>query len=134
VIDDGRVLLTLVGLLVGAGLGAWLTYRQCKRHFDARLRESSVAIELQYSGLVDKFRAAHAKQHAEIEQQRSSTARQVAAAVAEPRAAVGRLEQRLQAAYAELDRLRDASGVTPARPVLEDGHGFAATQPMHAGM
>jgi hypothetical protein len=45
-----------------------------------------------------------------------------------------RLEQRLQGAYAELDRLRELTGAKPPRPVFEENHGFAATQPMHAGM
>ena len=134
VIDDGRVVLMLVGLLIGAGCGAWLVHRQWKRHFDAKLRETTDALQSQHIALLDKFRAAHTKLHAELEQQRSSNARQVAAAVAEPRAAVVRLEQRLQGAYAELDRLRELTSTKPARPVFDENHGFAATQPMHAGM
>ena len=124
----------LVGLLIGAGIGAWLAHRHWRRHFDTKLRESADALQSQQSGLLEKFRAAHAKLLTELEQQRSSTSRQVAAAVAEPRAALMRVESRLQGAYAELDRLRTLSSARPARPVYEESHGFAATQPMHAGM
>jgi hypothetical protein len=134
VIDDGRAILMLVGLLTGAGFGAWLVHRQWKRHFDARLRESADSIQSQHITLLEKFRAAHTKLHAELEQQRGSNARQVAIAVAEPRAALMRLEQRLKGAYAELDRLRELTSARPARPMCEENHGFAATQPMHAGM
>ena len=124
----------LVGLLIGAGIGAWLAHRQWKRHFDVKLRKSTDALQSQHSGLLEKFRAAHTKLTSELEQQRSNTSRQVAAAVAEPRAALMRLESRLQGAYAELDRLRALSSAKPARHVYEESHGFAATQPMHAGM
>jgi hypothetical protein len=47
---------------------------------------------------------------------------------------VQRLEERLKVAYAELDRVREASGAKPLRHTNLDTQGFAATQPMHPGM
>jgi hypothetical protein len=129
VIDDGRAVLMLLSWLIGAGVGAWLVHRQWKRHFEVRLRESTDALQAQHTGLLEKFRAAHAKLHADLEQQRS-TARLVAAAAAEPRRALLRLEDRLQAAYAELDRLREQSDDMPMYGRADENHGFAATQPM----
>ncbi len=133
VIEDGRVVMTLIALLIGAGAGAWLAHSLGRRRLEARVREATDALEQQHAGVLDRFRAAHARLHADLEHQRRGTARQVAAAVAEPRAAVLRVEERLKAAYAELDRVRDAATGRPPRPLIEE-HGFAATQPMHAGM
>jgi hypothetical protein len=135
VIDDGRLILTLLGMLTGSLCSAWLAHRLWRRRFDRRLREAVDELHAQHTGLLDKYRSAHARLNAELEQQRAGTSRQVAAAVAEPRAALLRLEDRLKRAYAELDRLREGtSSRQTVRPVSEDTQGFAATQPMHNGM
>ena len=134
VIEDGRLVLALVGLVIGAVAGAWIVHNQWRRRFGARLREATHAHHAHHIGLLEKYRAAHIKLHAEVEQLRADAARQIAAAVAEPRAALIRVEARLQGAYAELDRLRAASNPKPAVEAREESHGFAATQPMHAGM
>jgi hypothetical protein len=133
VIEDGRLALALAGLMIGAGVGAWIVHRQWRRRFDARLREATHAHHAHHIGLLEKYRAAHAKLQAEVEQLRAGAARQIALA-AEPQAALIRVEARLQGAYAELARLRAASNSKPAREAREENHGFAATQPMHTGM
>ena len=134
VIEDGQLALALAGLVIGAALGAWIVHRHWRRRFDARLRAATHAHHAHHIDLLDKYRAAHAKLQAELEQLRAGAARQIALAVAEPRAALIRVEARLQGAYAELDRLRAASNPMPAREAREESHGFAATQPMHTGM
>ena len=133
VIEDGRLLLMLIALLAGAGAGAWIVHRVLRRRFDTKLHEATEALQQQHSVVLDRFRAAHARLHTEHELQRAGTARQIAAATAEPRSTITRLQERLNAAYAELDRIREAAGAKPAPAKLDD-HGFAATQPMHAGM
>ncbi|HMC16091.1 MAG TPA: hypothetical protein VKI18_10695 [Albitalea sp.] len=134
VIEDGRLVLTLLGLAIGAAIGAWIVHRQWRRRFDARLREATHAHHAHHIGLLEKYRTAHIKLQVEVEQLRAGAARQIAAAAAEPRAALIRVEARLQGAYAELDRLRTAPNPKPAVEPREESHGFAATQPMHAGM
>jgi len=133
VIEDGRLVWMLIALLVGAAASAWVAHRVLRRRFDTRLRQATDALQQQHGAVVDRFRAAHARLHTEHELQRAGTARQVAAATAEPRATISRLQERLNAAYAELDRIREASGDKPGKAKLDD-HGFAATQPMHSGM
>ena len=133
VIEDGRVVMMLVALLTGAGAGAWFAHSLARRRLDDRVRQATDALQQQHMAVLDRFRAAHARLHADLEQQRLGTARQVAAAVAEQQASVRRLDERLRVAYAELDRIRDVSSGKPPRPLIED-HGFAATQPMHTGM
>ena len=122
--------MALAGLLVGVIVGAFVVHRQWRRRFAAKLHETIEAERAQQIGLLEKYRAAHAKLHAEVEQLRAGAQRQVAAAVAEPRAALARVEARLQGAYAELDRLRAVAKPKPAPEAHEENHGFAATQPM----
>jgi hypothetical protein len=69
----------------------------------------------------------------ELEQARNSFKRQLAVVADEPRAAAARAEERLRAAYDELDRLR-RSGAPPDTATAELSDGFAATRPMREGM
>ena len=92
------------------------------------------ALQKQNAALADQLRAAPARAQAELEQLRQAQKRQLLAAQAEPQAAATRAEQRLVAAYEELDRLRrQLAGAAHTEP-SELGDGFAPTQPMRDGM
>ena len=69
----------------------------------------------------------------EVDLSGSSFKRQLAVAADEPRAAAARAEERLRAAYDEMDRMRrDGKPPDTTSPELNDG--FAATRPMRDGM
>jgi hypothetical protein len=74
VIEDGRVVLTLVALLVGAGGGAWTAHRLWRRRFETKLRGVTSALQQQHQVVLDRFRSAHAKLHSDLEQPRSNHA------------------------------------------------------------
>jgi hypothetical protein len=97
----------------------------------AQVRRAADALKQQHSAVVDGLRGAQTRAQTELEQTRTAFKRQLDSAAAEPRAAAARAEERLLAAYAELDRLRRGGGPTsPAE--LSDG--FAATRPMREGL
>ena len=63
-------------------------------------------------------------------EQATAFKRQLAVASEEPRAAMHRAEDRLKAAYAELDRMRSAARSDGEAGSSELSDGFAATRPM----
>ncbi len=119
---------------VGAVAGGWVMLRIARfRHGRALLRATD-ALHKQNAALTDQLRAAPARAQAELEQLRQAHKRQLQAAQAEPQAATARAEQRLVAAYEELDRLRrQVAGVGSTVP-SDLGDGFAPTRPMRDGM
>ena len=123
-------ILVAVGLMVGLVGGACATLRFARARFDAQLKRVTEDLHQRHAAMAEQLRTAQVRSQTELEQSRNSFKRQLAVMAAEPRAALERAEDRLKAAYAELDRLRGKT--EPARPELSDG--FAATQPMHKGM
>ena len=120
--------------LLGAALAWWSTQRVLQARFGTKLRLSEQALRQQQDAALAKMRADHTSARLEMETQRSSLPRQIAAATAEQRATAARLEERLKMAYAELDRLRvQINGPTPPR-TPEQIDGFANTQPFRPGL
>ena len=121
------------GMLIGAALASWVSFRLARVRYAKRVRKALDELQQKYAATAEQLRLAQARAGAEMEQARSAFKRQLATATDEPRAALARVEERLKAAYAELDRLRAGSGASDtAAADLADG--FAATRPMHAGM
>jgi|GEM_PF-1582195 len=120
--------------LVGAALGGWAVQRIARfRNSRALLRATDV-LQKQNAALADQLRVAAARARAEVEQLRQAHKRQLQAAQAEPQAATARAEQRLVAAYEELDRLRRQVAGAPNTEPSGLGDGFAPTRPMRDGM
>lgn len=121
-------------LAAGVVLGGFATLRLTRKGFDARLRRATQGVQQQHAALIDQLRAGQTRVLSELEQSRSHFKRQLATAGVEPRAAAARSEERLKAAYEELDRLRARLEGPETAPNPDLGDGFAATRPMHAGM
>ena len=120
--------------VVGAVVGGWVVQRIARfRHGRALLRATE-ALQKQNAALADQLRAAQARAQGELEHLRQAHKRQLLAAQAEPQAATARAEQRLVAAYEELDRMRRQLAGTANTERSELGDGFAATRPMRDGM
>ncbi len=126
-----------VGLALGSGMGAavglllgWLLAR--RRHAEQlRVAHDEMAKKLAFGA--DQVRAVQARSQADLDHARAGFKRQLAAAAEAPVAAMKQAEQRLRAAYDEIDRMRRATLDTDsARSELSDG--FAATRPMRDGM
>lgn len=109
---------------LGAVLGGLFTMRVTQARFEVKLRDAGAELTKRHAAATNELRAAHVRAQGEVEQMRASCNRQLVAAREGPRAAVQRAEERLQAAYAELDRLRAAS--SRAQPAAT--HGFAPTE------
>jgi hypothetical protein len=123
-------IIAVVALLGGAILGALLTWNTLNGRFGATVRRMEAELRDKVAAAADKSRVDLLRLQSELAERKTAQAKEIAAAIAEPRSAVVRLEQRLQAAYAELDKLRaqvDPKSVSPL-PAPKDG--FAATQPM----
>ena len=122
-----------VALVLGAGVGGWAAARVQRKRLAARVRRVTVEMEQKHAVTAEQLRSAQANAKREFEQERGSFKRQLAQAVEAPRAAVARAEERLRAAYDELDRLRgSAQGTDLSSADIADG--FAATRPMRQGM
>jgi uncharacterized coiled-coil protein SlyX len=119
------------GLMIGLAAGALVAQQALGKRFDARMARHTQKVSQQQSATLDKLRASQSMAQSELEHLRGNLPKQVAAAVAEHRAQVIRLEDRLKATYAELDNLR-SQAAAPARPVAERPNGFAATMPMES--
>ena len=126
----------LVGgmLVVGVIAGAWVTLRYARSRFDAQLRRVTDDMHQRQTALAEQLRTAEMRSQADLEQSRNSFKRQLAVMAAEPRAALERAEDRLKAAYAELDRMRGNHSAGPDTGSSELSDGFAATRPMREGM
>jgi hypothetical protein len=122
-----QLILGLAVAVVLCGAGAWWwAMRQQNRRFDARLQRAVTGLRRQHEAVVDKLTAAHEVEKKALEGQRNSSSRHVVSE--EQRAAMSRLEDRLSAAYTELDRLRlQVNGPAPQGKGKEAG-GFATTE------
>ncbi len=124
-------LAVVAALLLGAGVGFWRATELAKRRLDAQVKRAAETLRQQHTAVVDGLRIVQSRTQAALEQSRASIKRQIDTAVAEPRAAAARSEERLLAAYAELDRLR--LGDEPSGPA-ELSDGFAATRALRRGL
>ena len=124
--------LVVAVLVMGVTAGGWVTLRITRMRFDAQLRRTTDDLHQRHSAMAEQLRTAQVRSQAELEQARNSFKRQLLVMAAEPRAALERTEDRLKAAYAELDRLRGKNAPDTGRHELTDG--FAPTQPMHKDM
>ncbi len=125
-------LLVGVALVFGAVAGGLGTLRIARLRFARQLRRATEDVQQRHVATLDQLRAAQVRAQTELDQSRNSFKRQLAVMAAEPRAALERAEERLKAAYAELDRLRGKG--TPDTGSAELSDGFAATRPMRDGM
>lgn len=127
--STGFWIVAVVALLGGAGLGAVLMWNMLNGRFTAAIRRMETESRDKVTAATDKLRADLVRAQTELASRKATQAKEVAAGAAEARAAVVRLEQRLEMAYAELDRLRaqvDPKSIAP----LPAPDGFASTQPM----
>jgi uncharacterized membrane protein YccC len=125
----GMTLGGATGIVVGLLLG-WLLAR--RRHA-AQLRRASDEMEKKLAFGADQVRAVQARSQADLDQARAGFKRQLAAASEAPVAAMKQAEERLRAAYDEIDRMRRAAlAADTGSSELSDG--FAATRPMRDGM
>jgi esterase/lipase len=118
----------------GLVIGGWFTLNLTRKRFDARARRTADELQQKYGSTADQLRAAQVRAQNELDQVRNSFKRQLAAASDEPRASVARAEERLKAAYAEIDRLRAALNAAPDTDHSTLTDGFAATRPMREGL
>ena len=133
---DANTVWWLVGSagVVGGVLGGWVVHRIARFRNNRALLRATDTLQKQNAALTDQLRAAPARAQAELEQLRQAHKRQLQAAQAEPQAATARAEQRLVAAYEELDRLRRQVAGAPNTEPSGLGDGFAPTRPMRDGM
>lgn len=96
--------------------------------FQSKLRSTADELKHQHASEAEELRSAQTRAQAELVQARALFKRQLASAAEGPRAAAMQAEERLRAAYDELDRLRrEADRKSKGR---ESNDGFAATRPM----
>jgi molecular chaperone GrpE (heat shock protein) len=118
---------TLLALLAGGGLGAWLGRRGPLNELAERTRRAEKDLQEQRSRAEESLRAMQAKAAKDLEDARSRWQAETAAATAAQRAESEKLSRHLTEAYDELDRLRvRAAGKQPP----DTGQGFAATMPL----
>lgn len=122
-------IVAVVALLGGAGIGALLTWNVLNGRFGATVRRIETEAREKVAAATDKLRVDLVRLQTELAERKSAQSKQAAAGAAEARAAVVRLEQRLEVAYAELDKLRVQIDPKSVKP-LPAPDGFASTQPM----
>ncbi len=116
-------------LLIGTAIGWAIAMRVSRTNFVAQLRATTDQLEQRNSAAADELRTVQTRAQRELELARLSFKRQLASAGDRPRAAMLDAEERLRAAYDELDRLRRSP---PARSAgakgeKEKSDGFANT-------
>jgi hypothetical protein len=116
------------GFGFGAALGASVAWRAARSRFDSTLRLTADQLKNAHASEADQLRSAQTRAQAELLQARAQFKRQLASAAEGPRAAAMQAEERLRAAYDELDRLRREA--TRASRDNNAPDGFAATRPM----
>lgn len=124
-----------IGLALVAGVvaGGWITWQISRLRHASQSRRELGEMQRKYGSTIDQLRAAQVRAQTELEQAKNSFKRQLAVVAEEPRAATARAEERLRAAYAELDRVR-GDGQNRDTLATELSDGFAATRPMREGL
>ena len=120
---------------LGGVAGGWLAFELARLRHGRALKRATENLQKQNATLTEQLRSSQARTQIELEQLRQSHKRQRAPAQGRPDATAAQAEQRLVAAYDELDRLRRqvaGEGPQSVSPELTDG--FAATRPMHDRM
>ena len=115
-----------LGMIVGGAI-AW---QWCSSRATKRQRRLVVAAREQYASGTQGLRATNARLQAALDKEKQAIQGRLAAAAADHRAELVRLEGQLRFAYAEIDRLQargPAEGSAPGEPT--DVHGFALTRP-----
>lgn len=120
-------------VVFGAGAGGVLAARIQHSRVAAQMRRLTAEMEQRHAVTAEQLRTAQAAARREFEQERAAFKRQLAQAVEAPRAAAARAEERLRAAYDELDRARVATR-GPALSTADLADGFAETRPMRQGL
>lgn len=115
--------------LLGAALGGWVGLRARQTRATSVVRNQLDDLERTHAEALEKLRVAHARAKKDLEKERSASKRQLAIVKQATREAALLAEERLQAANAEIGRLRRSTRSRTAAPAeLVDG--FAATLPM----
>ncbi len=131
--SNGWWILVGLGMLVGLAAGCWATWRFAGMRHASAMRRANDELQQRFASTIDQLRAAQVRAQTEFEQSRNSFERQLAVVADEPRAALARAEERLRAAYDEMDRMR-RGGSPPDTASADLSDGFAATRPMREGM
>lgn len=116
------------GVLVGALVGGGAAWHLCSRQAQRRHRRTVVAAKEQYVSGTQGLRATNARLQAALDQEKTAIQGRLAAAAADHRAALTRVEGQLRFAYAEIDRLQQAAR-SPSGASPREAHGFALTRP-----
>lgn len=115
-------------LSIGVAIGWAIAMRVSRMNFVTQLRTTTEQLEQRNSAAANELRTVQTRAQRELELARLSFKRQLASAGDRPRAAMLDAEERLRAAYDELDRLRRSQ--TPQRQPSaksEKSDGFATT-------
>lgn len=120
---------TGAALAAGAVVGAVVAWQLRDRQARMRQRQLVVMAKEQYVKGTKNLRSANVRLEAALEQEKKALQGRLAAAAAEHRAALARVQTQLQHAHAEIDRLKAVSldSVSSHEPV--EPHGFALTRP-----
>lgn len=118
-----------VTLLMGGAIGWAIAMRVSRVNFVAQLRTTTDQLEQRNSAAATELRTVQTRAQRELELARLSFKRQLASAGDRPRAAMLDAEERLRAAYDELDRLRRSPPprLASAKGEKEKSDGFATT-------
>ena len=119
---------------LGGVAGAWLMHKVAQFRHSRDLQRATDTLKKQNATLAEQLRSAQARTQIELEQLRQSHKRQRAPAEGASDVAERPAEQRLIAAYDELDRMRGNHSADPDTGSAELSDGFAATRPMRDGM
>lgn len=120
---------TGAAVAAGAVLGAVVAWQLRDRQARMRQRQLVVMAKEQYVKGTKNLRSANVRLEAALEQEKKALQGRLAAAAAEHRAALARVQAQLQHAHAEIDRLKGASlDSGPSHETVEP-HGFALTRP-----
>jgi len=115
-----------LGMIVGGAIAwQWCSSRAMKRQ-----RRLVATAREQYATGTQGLRATNARLQASLDKEKLAIQGRLAAAAADHRAELVRLEGQLRFAYAEIDRLQargTGEGAAPGAPT--DAHGFALTRP-----
>lgn len=112
----------------GGALGGVVAWRAAMSRLHSKLRRTADELKHQHASEAEELRSAQTRAQAELVQARALFKRQLVSAAEGPRAAAMQAEERLRAAYDELDRLRrEANRAAKGR---DGADGFAATRPM----